>query len=170
MSEQHERRIRALEAALADIRGAGRPFAPIVAAYNTDAGQTITTGAAVAIVNFEDLIYDPQGLVTTGAGWAFTCPAAGLYLVTASVLFAASAAWASGERGLLQVFRNGSLAASLDRRDNFNTTNLAQLSGTAPALCAAGDTLDVRVAQNSGSNIALNADAATCYVVIRRAG
>lgn len=140
----------------------------VAAAYATNAGQSITTGAVIAIVDFEDVISDPLGLVATGASWAFTCPSSGLYLVSAMVLFDTAAAWASGERGLMQAFVNGTLARTLDRRDNYNTTNFAVLSGTGPLLCNAGDTIDVRVAQNSGSNIALTADVLNNYVTIRR--
>lgn len=143
---------------------------PIVAVYATDAGQSIPTGTGMTIVNFEDAVYDPRGLVTTGASWAFTCPAAGLYEIDAAVLFNSSAAWADGERGMLQAFRNGSLAASLDRRDNYPANTFARLAGSVTLVCAAGDTLDVRVSQNSGSDIALNADANFNRVTIRRIG
>lgn len=145
---------------------------PIVAAYATDAGQSIPTGTGPTIVNFEDAVYDPRGLVTVGANWAFTCPIGGLYEVNAGVLFDVSAAWDINERGLLQVNRNGAFAAFLDRRANIGANNYARVQGVIPVVCVAGDTLDVRAAQNSGSSIALftGDGGAWNYVVIRRIG
>ena len=145
----------------------------IGAVYATDAAQSIATGAASVVVDFEDVIYDPLGLVTTGAGWAFTAPAAGLYQVTAAILFAGSTGWAAGERGLLEVFQDGSLVFDLDRKDNYvsgGASLLMRLQGSCAVVCAAGDTLDVRVAQSSGAPIALLNQANWNYVSITRLG
>jgi len=76
-----------------------------------------------------------------------------------------------GERGALQVWRNGSAAATLARKDNFNSSATAQamqLSGSTALWCDAGDTLDVRISQNSGSTIALMANPTDVYVNIAR--
>lgn len=171
MSEDHERRIRALEAALADTRSAGRPPEAFLAAYTTDAGQSIPTGTGFTVVDFEDVLSDVYGLVTTGAGWSYACPAAGVYEVNAGVLFEANAAWDIGERVGLQAFVNGLFVAWIDRRDTFSpSTTLPRAQGAIPIVCATGDAISVRVSQNSGSAITLNTGAGLNYVMIRRVG
>jgi len=43
--------------------------------YDTNAGQTIGTGATR--IDFEDIDYDDDSLVTTGGSWVWTCPTDG---------------------------------------------------------------------------------------------
>lgn len=143
---------------------------PVYALYNTNAAQSIPDNT-LTIVDFEDVISDPDSLVTTGAAWVFTCPIAGLYHVTAAIMFAATTTWAPGtEAGSLFVYLNGAISVRADRKDNF--TNVAsqqmQLSGSCDVVCAAGDTINIRVVQNSGAALALNNTSTINYVNIFR--
>lgn len=141
------------------------------ASYSTNAGTSIATGTGLVIVDFEDSVYDPQSAVTVGASWHYTAPYDGYYRVAAMVLFAANTGWANAERGLLQVFKNTSAYRTIDRKDNYNSggSNLNMLlTGSTMVQLAAGDTVDIRVSQNSGGSIALNGAADSNWVDITR--
>lgn len=140
----------------------------IGARYTTNAGQSVPN-ATFTVINYEDASYDPLGLVTVGAGWIFTCPVAGRYLVTAAILFDLSAAWTSGELARLDVYKNGATAAVLDLDEAATTASqYRRLGGSDVIECAAGDTLDIRVNQASGASIALIATAEHNHVAIVR--
>lgn len=53
------------------------------ATYSTNVGQTVSASATLTLVDFEDMVSDPLGLVTTGAGWAYTAIRPGMYEVSA---------------------------------------------------------------------------------------
>jgi hypothetical protein len=141
------------------------------ARYTTNAGQTITSGAALAVVDFEDMDYDTDSAVTTGANWNYAVPSAGYYRVSVMIQFAISSAWETGERGLLKLFISGAEGPGLDRRDNHPTNTLMLLSGSVTIHCPNGtETLDIRLAQNSGSNINLDGSAYNNWVCIEKIG
>ena len=144
----------------------------IGARYAINAGQSIPNNTLPpTIINYEDLSYDPLSLVTTGASWAFTCPIDGYYRVAAAALFASTATWALGEASVLYVYKGGAEWSRLAYRDNYGgATQLAHLAGSDVVECAAGDTLDIRIYQNSGGALALFANAFYNYVAISRIG
>lgn len=63
---------------------------PVIARYGTNAAQSIPNTTETRI-DFEDQLYDPDALVTTGSAWVFTAPNDGYYLLDASILFASAA-------------------------------------------------------------------------------
>jgi hypothetical protein len=143
----------------------------IGARYTTDAGQSIPNGVST-IVNFEDVDYDPLGLVTTGAGWVFTCPVAGYYRVSAAILFDGTTAWFPGEYALIAIYKNSALFSFLERRDDWpsGATLFAGLGGGDVVPCAAGDTLQVQVDQGSGGAVPLFNSSNFNYISITRVG
>lgn len=127
------------------------------ARYTTNTAQTFINNTA-AIVNYEDMVSDPLGLVTTGAGWFFSCPTPGCYRVTASILFDAITTWAAGEPARLDIWRNGAPYSYIDWRDFLTggTNQYMWLSGSDDVFdCVAGDALQVLAIQVSGVNIPL---------------
>lgn len=141
------------------------------ARYNSNSAQNVVNNTAVAIINFEDQVYDPDSLVTTGANWKFTAPVTGYYHVDTLVLFANNTGWANGERGLLQLFKDGVALADLDRQDNYSGGGPSQamlLKGSITIDLAATHYIDLRVAQNSGGDIALSNDPQAVWVNIER--
>jgi len=75
--------------------------------YTTNAGQSISSSTGFTIIDFEDIDYDADTLVTTGASWKFTAPATGKYHIDVMVSFVASSAWAAvSERGSLALYKN----------------------------------------------------------------
>jgi hypothetical protein len=134
--------------------------AAVHARYTTAAGQSISSSTGVTIVNFDTLVDDTNAAVTTGAAWHFTAPIAGRYLVVACVDFVTTTTWALTERAILDVFVNGSVYSQLRRMSNLDssgTTAIVGLMGSDTVVLAAGDTLDIRVSQNSGAALALSA-------------
>ena len=146
-----ERRIGALERQ-------ERP-APVVAVYGTNAGQSIGNDSDT-IVNFEDVVVDTHGAVTTGAGWHFTAPLAGVYAVAVCVLFVTTTAWAETEFARLRLYADGAAAQIITLRTGLDSSAAAgamQVNGIVVVNLAAGAQIDVRVFQNSGGPLALNA-------------
>lgn len=141
------------------------------ARYESNAGQTITNNAAAAIIDFEDQIYDTNSAVTTGASWKFTPPSTGYYHADVYLLMASSVAWSAGDRILFQIFKNGTYLNTLERIDwNNNTTSTSQMQakGSITMALASSDYIDVRVAQNSGSDIALSTSAGQVWINIEK--
>lgn len=135
---------------------AADPVRP-VALYTTDAEQSIPSGAATfTVVDFEDQVKDPLGLVTTGASWQFEAPFAGVYLVAASVTFASSSAWAVGEVCSLHAYVNGSERAVLSTGAGNNDVAFS-VGGAALVYLDAGDKVDIRARQASGGARTLSA-------------
>lgn len=140
----------------------------IGAKYSSNAEQSIAEGAD-RLVDFEDQIYDPDGLVTTGASWHFTCPVAGNYLCVGKAGFALSTDWAPSDYAQLMVYRDGVLVSYGPR-----TTCFADLSWRAHPIvcdiipCTAGQTLDFRVQQTGPATLALSSiGAADVYGAIQ---
>lgn len=126
----------------------------VSAIYETNAGQTITTGSS-PVIDFEDVVVDTHNAVTTGASWVFTAPRAGLYNVSSFVGFADSAAWTAGEFVIFELHKNGTLHKRLDIHEiEASGTFIQAAHGSALVSLAKGDTVDVRLTQDSGSSIA----------------
>lgn len=143
-----EERLRRLEALEAE--------AFVGARYTSNAAQSIPN-ATYTVVDYEDIDYDPLGLVTTGAAWVFTCPIAGRYLVTAAALFDASAAWSATEVARFDVYQNGAVAAVLDfyTAEASGVNQYVRMGGSEIVECNAGDTLQVRIYQSTGGVLPL---------------
>jgi hypothetical protein len=144
-------------------------YYPIAARYGSHSGQSIPW-ATWTCVDYHASFYDPHNLVTTGASWVFTCPADGMYLVTASLLFTATTTWAAIEATTFAVYKNGVLYSVLDRPTGLATgINIYQHSnGSDIVPCAIGDTLSIWVHQDSGAALALFADNTHSHVAIAK--
>jgi hypothetical protein len=138
----------------------------------TVAAQSIPNNTNT-VVDFDTVVDDPDGLVTTGAGWVFTAPVAGRYHVTASVMFAASVNWALGTKNA-QLFLavNGVALSYLDYNDSrvAGTSQFQVVHGSDSALLAMGDTISILVRQSTGGALALLNSAFGNYVKIFRNG
>lgn len=122
----------------------------------TAAGQSIPNNTST-VVDFGTISFDTDSAITTGAGWRFTAPVSGNYLVSASIIFTNTTTWADVELGALILHKNGSLYAYLDRKDSYGSASSVymQLSGTSLVNLSAGEYVDIRVLQNSGGALAL---------------
>ena len=143
-------------------------FGRMLAQYETDAAQTIE--GTFEVVNYDTANSDPYGLVTTGAAWKFTSIWNGYYYITASLMFT-SAAWLAGERGVLAVYLDGSVAAYIDRCNvQTNNTFYMFLGGNYLAYIPSGSYIDIRVSHDNGSSINLSSNAYYNQVSIFHAG
>lgn len=142
------------------------------ASYTTNAGQTITNNSSPEVIDYEDMIYDPQSLVTTGASWKFTAPVAGYYHIDAMAMIDGTSTWAVGERGAFWIYVNGVQERLLDRQDTYDgtTTQYMTLSGSITLELQAGDYIDIRLQQNSGGNLSLIAQNVYNWVNIEKVG
>ena len=142
------------------------------ARYNSNSAQNIVNNASVAIINFEDQVYDTDSAVTVGASWKYTAPATGYYHIDVMALFAQATTLGGAERILLQLFKNNSLLLTLDRQDGFtNTVTLQAIGkGSVTINLSAGDYIDIRIAQNSGGDLALSNDAGQVWINIEKVG
>jgi hypothetical protein len=143
--------------------------ATLAVRYKTGTGQSIANNPIPpTIIDFGTADFDTHSRVTTGAAWKFTANVAGYYGVAASILYAATTAWADTEAGYLALYKNGSLYSFLHRRDSYGSASsvFMMLSGTDTISLAVGDYIDVRVFQNTGGALALLNDATFNYVNI----
>lgn len=134
---------------------AREPIVP-VARYTSNAGYSLPSGGTY-VMNYEDVGFDPFNLVTIGSNWKFTAPVGGYYLVEASLSLVGSTAWALGEFFILSLYINGGTAIhALHRTNTLTSGSEAFGAGSTIVHLDAGDYLDIRVYQNSGSNIAIS--------------
>lgn len=95
-------------------------------------------GSAETRVRYDTLVSDPDGLVTTGASWVYTCAADGLVIVTAGI-------YAPSGNYYMFLNRNGARARLL----GVLPTGLG--TGSASLLVTAGDTLYITLYNIGGS-------------------
>lgn len=128
----------------------------------TAAGQSMLN-TDTTIVVFGTEIYDTHGAFNSSTG-VFTAPAAGYYHVAAHCQVSDSSA-----AGIffLDLYQNGSNVSRLcfQGKMGTNTENVG-LGGSAVVKCAVGDTLDVRLTNQSGANETLIATAALNWIAI----
>lgn len=139
------------------------------ARYSTNAGQSIST-ATTTIVNFEDKSYDTHNAVTTGGSWKFTAPATGYYKVTSRLLFTNTSNWNAGEFAQFSLYKNGSVYSQLDYVDNYftGTAMFGSVRGSDTVYLVAGDYIDIRIYQNTGSALTIDSAATFTYVSIEQ--
>lgn len=143
----------------------------VAARYEASGTTVINTGAAAAIVDFASKIYDTHGAVTTGASWKFTAPVSGLYRVTASAqLDTTSTSNFNGttEQFELTARKNGTISSVIGHVRPYANQNYPTLSGSTVISCIAGDTIDIRAFQDSGTNWSVGTGATYNYILIER--
>jgi hypothetical protein len=124
--------------------------------YTTNAGQSIPNNTST-IVNFEDVDFDSDVLVTTGAGWQYLAPRKGVIAVSACLQFTT----VSTTIGSISVFKNGVEHSLLDRQA-INTI----LSGSDLISVEKDDIIDIRTTQSSGGSVSLITASEFNYVTI----
>jgi hypothetical protein len=139
----------------------------VVVRYNTAAGQSIPNNS-VTVLNYDNKVYDPDSLVTTGSGWTLTAKLGGYYRVSAVALFTSSSSWPEAALGRLDLYKGGAQFSVLDRQDHYSSASMVfmMLVGTDMVYLARGETMDIRVYQNTGSPLALHNLSVYNYVTI----
>jgi hypothetical protein len=141
----------------------------VVARYSTAAGQSIPNNSDT-VINFDVQNYDTHSAVTTGAAWRFTAPVDGYYLVTISMLFAATDTWIDQEYVSLISYINsvGISRMGFTAHHGSASSIFVGASGTDILQLNAGDTLNIHVIQTSGAALALHNAADYNYIAITK--
>jgi len=144
-------------------------FGRMLVRYESNSSTSLTD-LNWTVMNYEDLVSDPYGLVTVGAGWKFEPIVNGYYYVHAT-LMTASASWAVGERVILSVYIDGAEEARLDRwNPEAAISDYVFVGGGNLVYIAIGSDLDIRVYQNSGGALGTYTSAVYNKVSIFHAG
>lgn len=138
--------------------------------YQTGAGQLIS-GSVYTTVNFDTSSFDPLNRVTTGLGWHYTVVNSGYYNIESSLLYT-SINWAATVFELV-LYINGIGVTWLSRDDpgtTGGTTVFHNIQGSTTWFCNAGDIIDIRTKQSSGTPRNLWTDGNYNWVCITRVG
>lgn len=146
------------------------PHETVRARYTTAAGQSIETGATGETVIYGTRDYDTHGAFNASTG-VFTAPMPGAYRVTAFNYLSSSNQWAAGEPAYLRLYKNGSIYSYLAYYTAESATSKpVPLWGSDTVYLNQGDTVQINIANESGSTIALNSLATVNYVTIEKVG
>lgn len=136
---------------------------PVIARYSSSATTTVNS-ASVTLVDYATKVIDSHNSVTTGASWVFTAPKATTYFIAARARFG-TAGWNAAEAAEMYIYKNGSEHATIDYHvAESTTTRSVLLNGSGLVSLAVGETVDIRIRQDSSSGMAL--DGAASYTTI----
>lgn len=122
----------------------------VAARYTTNAGQSIAN-AASPVVDFEDIVFDDRGSVTTGASWKFTAPISGKYDVTTMLTYASDTFTAAGVVELI-LYKSGSSYAYLDKHYTEVTgTREVVVKGHASVRLLAGEYIHIQTGHSESA-------------------
>lgn len=107
--------------------GGGASLQVMAKARNTTGSITINTP-----INYDSIDFDTAGAITTGAGWKFTVPITGYYLVSTGSYLNPGAS--------LEVFVNGVVGDFISSAG----PTTPYITGTTILSCVAGDAIDIR--------------------------
>lgn len=148
-------------------------FRPAVKAarYTSNAGQPFES-ASTDIINFEDIDFDPDTLVSIGGSWSYTAPESGIYKVSVKIKITEAAGWNADEQAELFIYKNGSFYSDLDRFvqivEPVTNDPGPSLQGSDLVDLEEGETLDVRMKQNTAATKTLDTSAGTNFISIVR--
>jgi len=139
--------------------------------YESDTARSISHSAATTgQFLMEDKIFDSHGSYSTTTA-IFTSPVSGKYRVGAMVALAANASWDRNETLEIYLYKNGSLNRVMGGLyAQVVNTLIMETVGTTIVACLAGDTLEVRIFQNSGGAISTDATPQRNWVSYERIG
>ena len=139
-----------------------------VAVYESNTNSSMANGTTV--IDYEDRVYDNYNCVTVGASWVFTCPIPGTYEVTATARLTADGGWEVNESAQLHLFKGVTLNRVIGQW-YWGSSTIATVNGTGlVAGCVAGDTLQVKMVQDSDAAITLNGTATMNWISVKWVG
>ena len=115
--------------------------------------QTFTTGVST-IVQYDTEEYDLNSDYNTGT-YKFVVPVAGIYYIHAQVILTLSASWGDAEYIELKLFKNNAEVKSKRLFYSDTVTQQAFIEFNCDIQLAASDSLDIRLKQTSGADIAI---------------
>lgn len=141
------------------------------ALYESNTARSISNSAATTgEFLMEDKIFDTHGAYNASTA-IYTVPIAGKYRVAAMIELASSAGWDRNELLEIRLYKNASLSRAMGGvYAEASNTFIKEVSGNTLVSCVAGDTLEVRMFQNSGGAILTSADQTKNWVSYNRIG
>ncbi len=134
---------------------------------NRSAAQSIPNNT-ITIVQYNNENYDSKSEYNTGT-YTFTALEDGYYFVNAALTFQQTNQLAITEYIYLAVYVDGNNYAYLDRTPGTGNNNIIYMvKGTTIVYATAGQTIDIRVYQNSGTSRNTQADALYNYFVVSK--
>lgn len=135
--------------------------------YNSNAGQTVANGSIVRL-DFEDVVFDPHSLVTTGGTWGYEIPEDGYYKVGAARRWEATTA----DFGTtLFLYLDDTAVSRLwinTPKDMDATNNNIFIGGSDVIYGNKGQVINLRVSQSSGGNLSFTTNPLENYVTITK--
>lgn len=139
--------------------------------YTKGTDQTIASGAAAEVIDYDTETFDTGDDVTIGAAWHFDVPVggAGYYLISVSGVFESSAAWGVAEYVRLSLYKGGVEDCVIaERYMQAAATVAVYVHGAMIISLADEDVVDIRCTQNSGSNLVYDGGTSASRVCIAR--
>jgi len=135
---------------------------------NTAVAQSIPN-ATWTVPEYGNIEWDVLGEYDSD-GYLFRAEEAGIYLLSFSLLFAASTDWAVNEYALARVISEFAGGVTIDhfRVSATGFSQYVRLAGTARMQLSAGEAMQIEIYQNSGAARALYADAAQDWLFVDR--
>lgn len=140
------------------------------AKYKKTATQSVNN-ATYTIIDFDTIVFDPDTAVTTGGSWKYTVPTGkgGKYIVAVGLRLQSSSLWDTNETAQLWLYKNGIQDHIIgEKRMDAAGTYGVYINGLGMIDLAAGDYIDVRLYQTSGSAVTVDSDSLACHIAIAR--
>lgn len=139
------------------------------ALYSTSAGNIIANNSAnTGEFACATKIFDTHNAYNTTTA-IFTAPISGIYRASSAFQFVNDANWSINEIARLQLYKNGSQVSTLGTWTcQATASQVSSASGSALVQVNAGDTLEVRLFQNSGATAGLQTDGNNNYTNFER--
>ena len=139
----------------------------VAARYTTNAAQSISN-ASNTIIDFEDKDFDTHNATTIGASWKYTAQVPGIYSTSASITSTSTGNFSGTEYIELKIYKNGSFYSSKYLSNFTGSSVQIALSHSDEINLVAGDYIDFRVYQTSGSSLPLDSAAGYNFVSVKR--
>lgn len=141
----------------------GLNISAVAARGISTSGQSLPTGVATVITLDSVKTFDTHSSLNAATG-VFTAPEYGYYQVSGSTM--CNATLASNVAWIVYLYKNGTLYSSTDYR--IAATTIVGRSISDLVLLNKGDTLDMRVLQNSGGAVVLNSSAGLNWLSVTK--
>lgn len=139
----------------------------VAARYTTNAAQSISN-ASNTIIDFEDKDFDTHNATTIGASWRYTAQVPGIYSASASITSTSTGNFSGTDYIELKLYKNGSFYSSKYLSNFTGSSVQIALSHSDEINLVAGDYIDFRVYQTSGSSLPLDSSAGYNFVSVKR--
>lgn len=139
----------------------------VAVSYTRNANQTSIASGTATKIAWDTKVLDTHNAYVTDT---WTCPVSGTYNVSGQIFWGSGSNFANGNEASLRVYKNGSEYARINI--NLIQASVANVTNNGSVLMklVAGDTIDFRAFQNTGSSQTIQGAAILNYFSIYRVG